>query len=260
MIALLFALLLPPAEEPPSDALAKEVFNSMARLQSVRSYRLKMDDQLVEIQNPGPRMRILQKTQISGFEGTSETIVSGKTMASRIVSPGLEAHIARVKALKRQGDLLAIGGSIRSALQSMAFGPFGWLGALSAARSAAHAARDMAKPDSLEHYFQWECVELPMAITPQPGSANTDQATSLTVTKVGTDEAKVSEYETVSITPIPNGTPLRMRSRVWIDANGYPRKSEISFGAEDKPMVMEYSDFNANDISVEVPTCQQQKN
>ena len=82
---------------------------SMGRLQSVRSYRLKMDDQLVEIQNPGPRMRILQKTQISGFEGTNETIVSGKTMASRIISPGLEAHIAKVKALKRQGDLLAIG-------------------------------------------------------------------------------------------------------------------------------------------------------
>ena len=225
----------------------------------MRSYRLKMDDQLVEIQNPGPRMRILQKTQISGFEGTNETIVSGKTMASRIISPGLEAHIAKVKALKRQGDLLAIGGSIRSALQSAAFGPIGWLGALSAARSAAHAARDMAKPDSLEHYFQWECMELPYPMIPQP-SNYPDPATSLTVTKIGTDEAKVTAYETVSITRLPDEKSLTMKSRVWIDADGYPRKTEISFGTEDKPLVMEYYDFNASDISVEVPTCQQQKN
>ena len=258
MIAVLFALLLPPAEEPPSDALAREVMASMGRLQSVKSYRLKMEDMIVDYQNPGPTMRLRQKTQISGFEGTRETIVAGKTMASRIVSPELEAHIARVKALKRQGDLLAIGGSIRSALQSLAFGPYGWLGALSAARSAAHAARDLAKPDSLEHYFEWECTELPYPMIPQP-SNYPDPATSLTVTKIGTDEAKVTAYDTVSITRLPDEKSLTMKSRVWIDADGYPRKTEMSFGAEDKPLVMEYYDFNASDISVEVPTCQRQK-
>ena len=51
MIAVLFALLLPPAEEPPSDALAREVMASMGRLQSVKSYRLKMEDMIVDYQN-----------------------------------------------------------------------------------------------------------------------------------------------------------------------------------------------------------------
>ena len=259
MIALLFSLLLPPAEEPPSDTLAREVMASMGRLQSAKSYRLKMEDMIIEFQNPGPTIRLRQKTRVSGFDGTRETVVAGKTMASRIVSPELEAHIAKVKALKRQGDLVAIGGSIRSALQSLAYGPYGWLGALSAARSAAHAARDLAKPDSLEHYFQWECMELPYPIIPQ-ASNNPDPATSFTVTKIGTDEAKVTAYETVSITRLPDEKSLTMKSRVWIDADGYPRKTEISFGPEDKPLVMEYYDFNASDISVEVPTCQQQKN
>jgi len=259
LIAVLFALLLPPAEEPPSDALAREVMASMGRLQSVKSYRLKMEDMIVDYQNPGPTMRLRQKTRVSGFDGTRETVVAGKTMASRIVSPELEAHIAKVKALKRQGDLVAIGGSIRSALQSLAFGPYGWLGALSAARSAAHAARDLAKPDSLEHYFQWECIEMPSPITPQP-SNGPDPGTSFTVTKIGTNEAKVSAYDTVSITPLPDGKSLTMKSRVWIDADGYPRKTEMSFSPDDKPLVIEYYDFNAADINVEPPTCQQQKN
>ena len=129
-----------------------ELLAAMTRLQTAKTYRMKMGEQLIDYQNPEPRLRMLEKTKVSGFEATRETIVVGKMMANRVISPELEAYIAKLKATKRMSELIAVGSSIRSAMQSIALGPFGWLSALSAARSAASAARDVSKPEPLEHY------------------------------------------------------------------------------------------------------------
>lgn len=234
------------------DAPREELLAAMTRLQTAKTYRMKMGEQLIEYQNPEPRLRITEKTKVSGFEATRETIVVGKVMANRVISPELEAHIAKLKATKRVSALISLGTSIRSALQSMALGPFGWLSALSVARSAASAARDVSKPEPLEHYFRWECMELPIALTPQK---NSEPDPSLRVTKVGTDNTGLTEYRSTSTFQGANGNPMTMNSRAWIDANEFPRKTELSFGGDDPPVVMEYYDFDAADIKVELPKC-----
>ena len=230
-----------------------ELLASMNRLQTARTYRMKIGDQLIEYQNPEPRLRIVGKTTVSGFDATRETIVVGKQMASRIISPELEAYIAKLKATKRMSELISIGSSIRSAMQSIAFGPYGWLSALSAARSAASAAREAGKPEPLEHYFKWECVELPYPITPQK---NSEPDPSLRVTRIATDNTGLTEYHSTTTFQGGNGTSMTMNTRNWIDANGFPRKSELSFGGDDPPVVMEYSDFDAADIKIEPPKCE----
>ena len=236
-----------------ADAPREELLAAMNRLQTAKTYRMKMGEELVEYQNPEPRLRMRDKTKVSGFDATKETIVVGKLMASRVISPELEAHIAKLKATKRMSELISLGSSIRSALQSIAIGPYGWLSALSVARSAARAARDIGKPNPLEHYFQWECMELPMAITPQK---NSEPDPSLRVTKVGTDNTGLTEYRSTSTFQGANGNPMTMNSRSWIDANGFPRKTELSFGGDETPpVVMEYYDFDAADIKIELPKC-----
>ena len=229
-----------------------ELLAAMNRLQTARTYRMKMGEEVIEYQNPEPRLRMHEKTKVSGFEATRETIVVGKLMANRVISPELEAYIAKLKATRRMSELISLGTSIRSALQSIAVGPFGWLSAVSVARSAARAARDIGKPEPLEHYFRWECMELPIALTPQK---NSEPDPSLRVTKVGADNTGLTEYRSTSTFQGANGNAMTMNSRAWIDANGFPRKTELSFGGDDPPVVMEYYDFDATDIKIELPKC-----
>jgi hypothetical protein len=187
------------------NAPREELLAAMTRLQTAKTYRMKMGEQLIEYQNPEPRLRITEKTKVSGFEATRETIVVGKAMANRVISPELEAHIAKLKATRRMSELISLGTSIRSAMQSIALGPFGWLSAVSVARSAASAARDVSKPEPLEHYFRWECMELPIALTPQK---NAEPDPSLRVTKVSTNESGDREVATEPPGDTP-GTTVR---------------------------------------------------
>src|SRR5438552_4315130 len=83
----------------------EELLAAMNRLQTAKTYRLKMEEQIIEYQNPEPRLRILAKTKVSGFDATRETIVVERQMANRIISPELEAHIAKLKATRRLSEL-----------------------------------------------------------------------------------------------------------------------------------------------------------
>ena len=105
---------------------------------------------------------------------------------------------------------------------------------MSAARSAASAARDVSKPEPLEHYFRWAVA--------------------------WSDTGRHRQFR-------PDRIPQHLHVPRWernsddherpgLDrGDGFPRKNELSFGGDDPPVVMEYYDFNADDIKIEAPKC-----
>ncbi|MDR7532195.1 MAG: hypothetical protein QN162_02480 [Armatimonadota bacterium] len=227
------------AQRVSGDAGAwEEVKAAFDRLQALRTYRMIMAlapelsaqrqmTMLTEVVNPDRR-----RTVVEFPEGTAESIIVGRQVASRFVNRSAQPAVPQPS--------LGLGGLIGAFMD-----PVGFL-----AGFLMQAAVNAMMQAAVQRFMGWRCQTLDEA----GGSSGGQEG--------GESEVEVGRLSDATL----GGVPVRVYRIVWrmpgqptgeqrlyVTADGMPRRSEMF--DQGKPMMgTDYQDFNAP-ITIELPRC-----